>query len=167
MKIAFVSIALALVCGCANYSWKSDIPQDMRSVAVPVFRNESDTTQLGSVVTRQILRELEREGTYKIMRPGEAALEIQGVIKESHSGAVAYGRKTGERNREYRLKATAVVSFIDKTSGKILVDNRKYHASAAFIANDDKLTGSRDASGRLAEDLARQIVDDATSLVFD
>ena len=156
----FLALAATALAGCSTYSWRSEVPQDMRTVLVPVFRNESSVTGLGSEITRQIAREFEREGTLEIAPAGEAALEVQGIVKEADSGAVAYGRKSGQRNREYRLRAEAVVSFVDKKSGRVIVDNRRYVASAPFMAGDDMLTGERDASGRLAEDMARRIVDD-------
>ena len=167
MKGIFIAAAAALAmlaCGCAAYSWRPSVPADRRTVAVPTFRNESNVTALGSALTRQTLREFEREGTYKIRPAGDSALEIQGIVKDSSSHSVAYGRKTGERNREYRLRATAEISFIDKTTGRVLVDNRRYTAQTTFLANDDILTGERDAAGRLAEEMARRIVDDALTL---
>lgn len=164
--ITFAALVAVFACGCANYSWRPTVPQDMRTVSVPTFRNESTVTGLGSAITTQTLREFQREGTFRIVPVGESAVEVQGIVKDSDSHAVAYARKTGERNREYRLTATAIVSFIDKKSGKVLVNNRKYSATTSFLAGDDILTGERDATGRLAEDFARQIVDDALSLKF-
>lgn len=163
-SIAYALILALFASGCANYSWRPSLPEKMRTVYVPTFRNESSVTGLGSAITTQTLREFQREGTFKIRPVGESAIEIQGIVKDSDSHAVAYARKTGERNREYRLNATAIVSFIDKTSGKVLIDNRRYSATTSFLAGDDILTGERDATGRLAEDLSRQIVDDALAL---
>ena len=48
---------LALAAGCRAYVWTSSVPEDLRKVAVPTFRNESDVTELGNVVARQVLRE--------------------------------------------------------------------------------------------------------------
>ncbi|MCR5413646.1 MAG: hypothetical protein K6F50_02820 [Kiritimatiellae bacterium] len=158
--------AVLLLAGCASYSWRPSVPAESRTVAVPVFRNATDVSALGSVVTSQVLREFQREGTYVIASPGDAALEVQGELVSSSSPSVAYERRTGARTREHRFRAKAVVSFIDKRSGKVLVDKRKYTAETTFLANDDILTGERDASGRIAEDIARQIVDDATSLAW-
>lgn len=163
-KILFAALLSFAVCGCANYSWRPSLPESMRTVSVPTFRNESSVTGLGSAITTQTLREFQREGTFKITPVGESAIEIQGVVKDADSHAVAYARKTGERNREYRLHAVAIVSIIDKKSGKVLVDNRKYSATTSFLAGDDILTGERDATGRLAEEFSRQIVDDALAL---
>lgn len=163
-SIALIAAA-ALISGCAAYTWKPQVPQDMRTVAVPTFRNESSVTGLAAEITRQTLREFQREGTFAIRNAGDAALEVQGIVRDSSSHAVAYGRKSGERQREYRLKATALVSFIDKKSGKVLADNREYRADVTFLAGDDIMTGERDAAGRLAEEFARDIVDDALKIL--
>ncbi len=165
MSVSKLGALIALLCaGCAQYSWKPSVPEDARTVSVAVFRNSSDVTELGSAVTRGILREFQREGTYSIASRDDAALEVQGEIKSAKSGQVAYERKTGARSREYRFAVTAVVSFIDRRTGKVLVDSRRYTADTTFLANDDILGGERDASGRLADELARRIVDDAVSL---
>jgi len=155
---------LAFAAGCASYSWRPAVPEGMRTVSVPTFRNESDVTELGDVVARQVLREIQREGTFTVARSDDAALEVQGIVKEASSSVVAYERRTGARNRERRFAMTASVSVVDRRGGKVLVDGRKYKASTSFLVNDDVVTGERDASGRLAEDIARQIVDDLLAL---
>ena len=59
----------------------------------------------------------------------------------------------------------AEVSVVDRVNGRVLVDNKKYEASTAFMSGqDENQTSQRDASGRLAEDLARQIVDDVLAV---
>lgn len=157
-------LAAVLLAGCLPYTWTSSVPAERRTVAVPVFRNSSEVTELGAKVTTQILREFQREGTYSLAPLDACALEIQGEIKEAGSTTVAYERRTGARTREHRFVATAVVSFIDKVDRKVLVDRRSYEAETTYLVNDDLVTGERNASGRLAEDLARQIVDDALML---
>lgn len=152
---------LALIAGCQTYTWTSSVPADMRTVSVPTFRNNTTVTELGSVVTRQVLREFQREGTFRIAPVGEAALEIQGTVQKSTDGVIAIDRRTGGSEREFRIRA--VISVIDKRNGKVLVDNRSYSARTTFPANGDVLTSKRDASGRVADDLARQIVDDVLS----
>ena len=155
---------LALAAGCRAYVWTSSVPEDLRKVAVPTFRNESDVTELGNVVARQVLREFQREGTYRIASHDDCAIEIQGVLKDASQHTVAYERKTGLRTREHSLSVVAEVSFVNRKTGQVLVDNRRYRARTTFLANDDVLTAQRDASGRIAEDLARQIVDDALAI---
>ena len=161
---AFLMLSLAFA-GCAGtYSWQSKVPERMRTVAVPVFRNESSVTEFGSIATRQLLREFQREGTFKVAPVDACALEIQGVVKRVNVDMLGYNRRAGLRIANYDIFAEVEISVVDKTSGKLLVDNMIYNAKATFIANDDYATSRRDASGRLAEDLARQVVDDVLDM---
>ena len=140
------------------------MPEDMRTVSVPTFRNESNVQEAGAVATRQVLREFQREGTFAIRTTDDAALQVQGVVKTVGSGLVGYDRRRGLRLGGQDAVATAVVSIVDKRRGKVLVDNRGYRATATFAAGQDSITAQRDALGRLMEDLARQIVDDVRAL---
>ena len=166
-KCAAAALAVAL-CGCgANYRWRPSVPDDMRTVAVPTFRNESDLQEIGAVATRQVLREFQREGTFKIRATGDAAVEIQGEVLSAGSDTVAYDRRSGLRFSGYEMHGLFRVSVIDKKAGKVLVNNRVYEARTTYAANQDLTTAERDASNRLAEDLARQVVDDVLALEWE
>lgn len=160
--------ACAVVCGCAtDYSWSSSVPARMRTVFVPTFQNESEIVELGAITTRQLLREIQREGTFKIRNAGEAALEVQGVIKSASAGIQAYDRRVNMQIKSHNFRMTAEVSVIDKRTRRVLINNRVYSAEAVFTARQDRSTAERDASGRLAEDLARQIVDSLLTMDFE
>ena len=164
LRSSLIPLSLAF-CGCATgYCWRSSVPEGMRTVSVPTFRNESNVSEFGAIATRQILREFQREGTFKIRMTGDSAVEIQGVIKSVSPSLAAYNRRQGGRIAGYDVSATAEISVIDKRNRKVLVDNRKYVANATFTAGQDRTTAIRDASGRLADDLARQVVDDLLNL---
>ena len=153
------------IAGCGtSYSWRSGVPEEMRTVSVPTFRNESDVSELGAMATRQILREFQREGTFKIRMAGDAALEVQGVVKSASFGTIAYDRRIYGRLSASECQAVAEVSVIDKRERKVLVDNRKYMATTTVTSREARTTAMRDASGRLADDLARQVVNDLLNL---
>ena len=158
--------ALALACaGCkTGYQWTSKVPEDMRTVSVPTFRNESNVTELGAVATRQILREFQREGTFKIRDVGDSAVEVQGTITETRSTYAGGDIRSGDRLSSYRFALEAKVTVVDKKRGRVLIDNKLYTAQTLMLTGQDLGTAQRDASGRLADDLARQIVDDVTSM---
>lgn len=145
----------------AKYSWRSQVPEELRAINVGVFRNESNVTGIGAEAARQILREIQREGTYKIADNDDCSLEIQGTIVKCNARQIGYNRTlSSTRNNENIATMVAKVSVIDKKQGKVIVENRVYEASTTFIATDDVSTKLRDASGRLCEDLALQVVDD-------
>ena len=166
-KILPMALAAFALAGCASYRWTSPVPSDMRTVSVPTFRNESDVVELGAVATRQVLREFQREGTFKIASADDAAIEVQGVVKSASAALIHFKRTESIRAYERRLVVSADVSVIDRRSGKVVVDNRRYVAETTFLSNADIVTARRDASGRAADDLARQIVDDVTSCRWD
>lgn len=162
--LAFGAVC-ALLCGCGtSYSWRSSVPEAVRTVSVPIFRNESNVMELGAIASRQILREFQREGTFKIKTNGDAALEVQGVVKSTNAGISAYDRRAGMRFAAYDFEADVEVSVIDKRVGKVLINNRLFKARASFTAGQDTATAMRDASGRLMDDLSRQVVDAVLSL---
>ena len=72
--------------------------------------------------------------------------------------------RSGARIASREFDAHAEISVIDKRSRKVLVDNRPYTARTTFTAGQDRTTAMRDASGRLMDDLARQVVDDILNL---
>ena len=160
------ALLLVLAAGCAGYSWRSSVPAEMRTVQVPVFRDASGLTETGPVVTRQILREFQREGTFRILRDG-AALEIQGEVTAASAIGVNADYKAGSRNHGGELVLKAKVSVIDKRGGRVLVDNREYTGSAPYSAQQDNTTAFRDAAGRAADDLAQRVVDDVLNLGYD
>lgn len=162
--LSLVAVVLGLA-GCGTgYRWRASVPREMRTVSVPTFRNVSDVAEIGPVAARMLLREFQREGTFSIRAPGDAALEIQGTIRKTTAGITGYDRVSGMRHAGYELDVEAEVSVVDKRAGKVLVDNRRYHARTEYAAGQDMLTAKRDATGRAAEDLARQIVDDVLNL---
>ena len=162
-------LALAVsVAGCGtSYSWRSSVPVSARTVTVPTFGNESDVTGLGAVAARQLLREIQREGTFKVASGGDAALEVQGIVKRVRAGGAAYDRHAGMRYASYTLSAAVEVSVIDRRTRKILIDGRRYIASTTVTSSQDMVTSRRDASGRLMEDLAAKVVDDMLNLKFE
>ncbi len=147
------------------YTWRTQVPEDRRTIFVPTFRNESNVTELGATAARQLLREIQREGSFKIASQDNCALEIQGVIKEVGAYQLTYNRTSDQRHRENQATMRAVISVIDKKEGKVLINNRSYESMTSFLSDDDTRSRLREASGRLTEDLAMQIVDDL--LMYD
>ena len=157
----------ALIVGCGtSYSWRSTVPAEKRTVTVPTFANETDVAELGAVASRQLLREIQREGTFRIAPADEAAIEIQGVIKKVDTGVATYDRRMRRRFVGSVLSAEVEISVVDKTRRAVLVDAKRYVAETTITLSQDVMTTRRDASGRLMDDLSRQVVDDLLNMKF-
>ena len=167
MKSVLFSVVLAcvtLLLGCAGYTWGTSVPKEYRKVFVPVFENLTNVSELGPIVTQYTLREFQREGSFRIVRSDDAAIEVQGVLRTTKRETLDYDRGQSMRASEYRYVVTADVLFIDKKSGKILFERKGLQGETTYLTQDDFLTGQKNASFRIASDIARQIVNDALAL---
>ena len=165
-RLVTVLFPLLMLAGCANYTWTSQVPSEFRTVSVPTFGNESGLVGAGSAVSREILREIQREGSFKVASADEAAVEIQGSLTSGVVGRESTGRLHYARLRENELALVARVSFVDRKNGKVLVDDRTYSAAVTFAAGRDRMTPKNGAVERAAEELARQIVDDLANFTW-
>ena len=166
-----VLLPVALVCamvfsGCAGYTWGTSVPVEYRKVSVPVFENLTAVSEIGSIVTQYTLREFQREGTFRIARPGESAIEVQGTLRSKSLGGISFDRGQGMRESEYRYEIVADVTFVEKRTGKVLLERKGIKGSTTVLTHDDLLTAQKNASFRVAADIARQIVNDALALPF-
>lgn len=170
MKKAFITFVLggvALLSGCAGYTWGTSVPEEFRTVSVPVFENLTEVSELGPIVTQYTLREFQREGTFRVARPADAAVEVQGALRMMDRKGVSYDRGRGMRATEYRYVIVADVSFVDKRNGKVLLEKKGIVGETTFLTHNDLLTGQKNAAARIAQDIARQIVNEATAIPFD
>jgi len=167
MRTVVLGLALgsiALLSGCVGYTWGTSVPEEYRTVAVPVFENLTEVSEMGPTVTQYTLREFQREGSFKVVRPDDAALEVQGVIRKMTRHGIAYDRARGMRASEYRYEILADVAFVDRRKGKVLLERKGLKGETTFLTQNDLLTGQKNAAARIAQDLARQIVNEALAL---
>lgn len=157
--LALMSLVLLALTGCQSYSWRSQVPEVYRSVSVPTFRNETTIPTAGSVVTRQLAREFQREGTFRI-DGSDAAIEVQGAVTAVEFRGDGFRRVFYSRLSSASVIITVKVSVIDRQQGKVLIDNRSYSAEMPYADGSDMTAGRDLAIERAADELSREIVDD-------
>jgi hypothetical protein len=156
LTLCTVLIAAA---GCATYRFNSKVPEELRTVAVPVFENASGYPELDAIVTQYVLREFQREGTFKIRRIDTASLKLLGKLVHSEFTPLAYDRNYGTRASEYRYTVTVEITLVERSTGKLLIDGQTIKADTTFITHGDIATGMTDSYPRIAKQLSREIVD--------
>jgi len=170
MMLVLGAAAALVLAGCASmpsYRWTSRVPEQLRTVSVATFENSTMSAELGPIVTQYALREFQREGTFQIRSRADSAIAVEGRIVKAENHGVVFDRSYGMRASEYRYEVVAEVSIINRLTGEVLQNNRRYTAETTFLVKGDLLTGRRDAAQRIAADLARQIVDDVISYPYN
>ena len=84
------------------------------------------------------------------------------VSSERH--AISFDRAYGSRASEYRYMLVAHVTLVERSTGKLLLDNVPVSASTTFLTHDDLLTGMQNASPRISKELSRNIIDTVLAL---
>lgn len=151
--------ALLSMAGCASYKLRSAVPEELRTIAVPVFENASGYPEIDAVVTQYVLREFQREGTFKVSTLDNASLKLLGKLVKTDLQSLNYDRNFGSRTSEYRYSLVAEITLVERGSGKLLIDAMPVKANTTFLTHGDMLTGMQDAYPRIAKELARAITD--------
>ena len=154
-----LAVTLLAVTGCSSYRFGSAVPNELRTIAVPVFENASSYPEIDAVVTQYVLREFQREGTFKIKSLKDSSLKLIGKLVKSDLQPLSYDRNYGSRTSEYRYALTAEITLVERSTGKLLIDAMPIKANTTFLTHGDMLTGMQDAYPRIAKELSRSIVD--------
>ncbi len=158
VSLTFAAVLL-FAAGCASYKFGSAVPEELRTIAVPVFENASGYPEIDAVVTQYVLREFQREGTFKVSTLDNASLKLLGKLVKTDLQSLNYDRNFGSRTSEYRYSLVAEITLVERGSGKLLIDAMPIKANTTFLTHGDMLTGMQDAYPRIAKELARAITD--------
>ena len=154
-----LAAALLFAAGCSSYRFSSSVPEELRTISVPVFENDSGLPEIDAVVTQYVLREFQREGTFKIKDVKDSSFKLLGKLVKSETDPLSYDRNYGSRASEYRYSLVAEITLVERATGKLLIDGLPIKANTTFLTQGDMLTGLQDAYPRIAKDLSRSIVD--------
>jgi hypothetical protein len=154
---------VALLSGCGTYHVTSSVPEELRTISVPIFENKTGYPEFGAIATQYTLREIQREGTLQIAPLESASLKLLCEVS-TEKRAVSFNRAYGTRALEYRYKLIASVTLVERSTGKLLLDNVPVVASTTFLTHDDMLTGMQNAAPRISKELSRAIVDTVLAL---
>jgi outer membrane lipopolysaccharide assembly protein LptE/RlpB len=152
---------LSFACGYHVAGRGALLPPDVKTIAVPAFKNKSPTFRIEQRLTFAVTREfLERTRFRVTPNPDGADAVLKGTIKDVRAGVITFDLTTG-RATSMQVQVTADVRLEDLHSHKVLFSNANYvfreeyevseSPSALFEENEPALD-------RLSRDLARTLV---------
>lgn len=158
MKSAPILAGILLsLAGCA-YHVGPVRPVTHRSVAVPMFKNQTLKPQLQAQVTNAIIKRLQADGTLRVEWEADAEVVVTGTITRYGRSVLRFQRLDSEVPREYRLELEATVEAHDRTTGKVLLPPTKLVGKADSFVGSDLQSAEQQALPLMADDLARQVV---------
>jgi hypothetical protein len=153
---ALVSFILVFS-GCTGYSNESLFPQDISSVYVEMFDNQTFRRGVEYELSDALAKRIEAQTPYKIISNRDRAdTVISGQIVLIHQYALSTERETGTV-LESEVQIQAVVNWKNLKTGDLLINNETVSAEATYstFQNQDFSYASTFA----ANNLARKIVE--------
>ena len=153
-----LGLAVALN-GCTGYQLGTSLPPGIRSVAVPVFANKTNKSDLPIQATNATIQELQRDGTLRLA-PADQADTILDVTATGYQLApIRYANDRRTTASEYRMTLTTHVVFRNRTTGAVLLQATVVSDATTFPMTGDLTSAERSALPLASQDLARKIVE--------
>ncbi|MEE8484864.1 MAG: LptE family protein [Nitrospinota bacterium] len=108
-------ILLAGGCGYRYAGQATALPEAIRSIAIPVFQNDSTEPGIEAAVTRAVIEKFERDGRLRVTSRENADAALNGTIESYTLRPIAFD--TNNNATEYRVKIRLRIRMEDKTGG--------------------------------------------------
>ncbi len=124
-------VSVLLASGCASYQFgsRSIFREDVRTVYVPVARNDTFRHDLGPRLTEAVIRQIELRTPYKVT--GDPAADSTLHIRLTHETKQVLTRAATNEPRALDAVASAVISWTDRRGEPILQNQQVIEASLA------------------------------------
>lgn len=159
--LAAGAIAATLV-GCASdpregYSFAPTFEQKVRTVAVPVFENQTFDTDTEAALTRAIIDEIALRTPWRLDSEARADTTLTGAIRRVDLGVLSIQRDVG-LVQEQAYSMTLDFRWIDNRTGDVLASREGLRATSSFVPAVE--VGERIDVGRegAIRELAREVV---------
>jgi hypothetical protein len=148
-------------CGYHTAGHAVSLPDNVRTIAVPVFVNQTQTYKIEQMLTGAVVREMVTRTHYHILnQPSDAAdATLRGTVLSSSTSPLTYDSKTG-RAASVLVIVGMKVSLTDK-QGKILYENPSYLFREQYQVSRDLSSFFEEDSPafqRLSREFARTLV---------
>jgi len=152
-----VAVALVIT-GCAGYHLgpTNGAAAGEKSVQVRPFINQTLQPRLTDAVTSQMRKELQHDGTYKLVSNDQADVIVNGTLTAYNRFEVTLATTDILTVRDFRLILTAHVTARDRATGKELFD-QLVTGFTLIRVGADLPSAERQALPLLANDLARNV----------
>jgi len=168
MKKYFVYCLLGLVsllagCGYHTAGRANRLPASVRTIAIPGFKNQTQTYRIEQVLTGEVVREFISRTKFQVVNSASDSSDatLTGTVVSAVAAPLTYDANTGRASSAV-VTVTMRVSLTDR-SGRVLFENpnytfrEQYQVAREIASFFDEETP---ALQRMSRDFARTLVSD-------
>ena len=155
--LGLVLLAVALA-GC-GYSFRGNLPDHIKTVAVPLFTNKTSEPAVESLLTSAVVQAYASNGRLRVVRPEEADAILDGEVVGYSVQSIAFDNQANVRL--YRLQVKMNLKLRDVRRNSVLFEQQDLRESSDFrvLGAVSQTIGAEEGAVRsAATEIARSIV---------
>lgn len=162
LHAAALMLACAVLAGCSadptrGYSFSTTHDSRVRTISVPIFRNDTYSSGLEVALTEAIISEIQRSTPWRVVGPAHAATTLSGSIDEVNMTELTRQRSTG-LIQEQALRVRVSFDWIDNRSGQVRTSREDFTSISSFVPHRGVGEPLEVAQTSVIRELARDIV---------
>jgi outer membrane lipopolysaccharide assembly protein LptE/RlpB len=159
--LVIAPLLISLGCGYHTAGHAAQLPESVKTIAIPSFKNETLTYRIEQMLTASVVREFNTRTRYHIVNdPGDDAdAVLRGTVLSTAASPLTYDTATG-RAASVMVVVSIRVSLTDRY-GKVLYQNPAYLFREQYEVSQDLASFFEEDSPayrRLSQDFARTFV---------
>jgi hypothetical protein len=166
-SVVLISFCLSLTgCGYSSagddpkgwYQWRSLYREDVRTVAVPIFKNKDFRRGVEFSLSKAIVNQLEMRTPYKVVDRQKADTLLEGEIVDISVHTISQGsRSSVPQEQLYDIKVN--FTWKDQRTGTVLCDRKNFQQTTTFYATlgEGEFVGSQQGVERLALGIVQEL----------
>ncbi|HTS34369.1 MAG TPA: LptE family protein [Candidatus Solibacter sp.] len=148
-------------CGYHTAGHAAQLPEAVKTIAIPTFKNETSTYRIEQMLTSSVVREFTTRTHYHIQNDSSEAADatLRGTVLSTTASPLAYDTPTG-RAASVMIVVSMKVTLSDR-QGKVLYQNPAYLFREQYEVSQDLASFFEEDSPafrRLSQDFARTLV---------
>ena len=155
LGLALLVVGLA---GC-GYSFRGNLPDHIKTVAVPVFTNKTSEPAVENFLTSAVVEAFASNGRLRVVKPADADAILDGEVVGYSLQSIAFDNQANVR--QYRLVVTMNLRLRDVRRSSILFEQEGLREKADFQVQGavSQTIGAEEGAVRsAATEIARSIV---------
>ena len=159
--LGFLLILLTVGCGYHTAGHVVQLPENVKTIAIPAFKNETLTYRIEQMLTASVTREFTTRTHYRILsEPGQDAdATLRGTVLSTAASPLTYNTSAGQA-ASVMVVVSMRVTLTDR-KGKVLYQNPAYLFREQYEVSQDLPSFFEEDSPafrRLSQDFARTLV---------
>jgi outer membrane lipopolysaccharide assembly protein LptE/RlpB len=152
---------LATSCGYHTAGHSVQLPENVKTIAVPSFKNETNTYHIEQMLTASVVREFTTRTHYHLLNNASDAADatLRGTVLSTSASPLTYNTATGQA-ASVLIVVSMRVALTDR-QGKVLYQNPSYLFREQYEVSQDLNSFFEEDSPafrRLSQDFARTLV---------